>query len=77
MFGESAVLRDGKREFDIDNLVCYLAAVHNIGIFIQLCAYDVDSVIVDFRGLGQLVEHNVSRLFSECRVWFRLLFDRP
>jgi hypothetical protein len=77
MFGESAVLRDGKREFDIDNLVCYLAAVHNIGIFIQLCAYDFDTVIVDVRCLGQLVEHNVSRLFSEFGVQLQLLFDRP
>jgi hypothetical protein len=42
-----------------------------------LCTYDVDAVIVDIRGLGQLVEHNVSRLFSECRGSFRLLFDRP
>jgi len=75
--GESAVPGDGKRKFDIDDLVCYLTAVHNIGIFIQLCTYDVDAVVVDIRGLGQLVEHNVSRLFSECRVSFRLLFDRP
>lgn len=74
---ESTVSWDGKRKFDIDDLVCYLTAVHNIGIFIQLCTYDVDAVIVDIRGLGQLVEHNVSRLFSECRGSFRLLFDRP
>ena len=77
MSSESAVIRNGKRKFDFDNLVCYLTAVHNIGIFIQLCSYDADAVIVDIRGLGQLVEHNVSRLLSESRVWFRLLFDRP
>jgi hypothetical protein len=77
MSSKSAVMRDGKRKFDIDKLVCYLTAVHDIGIFFQLCAYDADAVVVDIRGLGQLVEHNVSRLLSESRVWFRLLFDRP
>jgi len=77
MSSKSAVMGDGKRKFDIDKLVCYLTAVHDIGIFFQLCAYDADAVVVDIRGLGQLVEHNVSRLLSESRVWFRLLFDRP
>jgi len=77
MSSGSAVIRKGKRNFDFDNLVCYLTAVHNIGIVIQLCAYDADAVSVDIGGLGQLVEHNVSRLLSESRVWFRLLFDHP
>ena len=57
------IRRFGKSEFDVDNLICYLAAVHNIGIFIKLCSYAADALIIDNRRRGQLIEHVVSRLF--------------